>query len=61
MTFTLKDYADRILKPNIIARIRDGSLDDALGDPDCLEILSRDPETAKATVDRLRELAADKP
>ena len=57
--FTLKDYADRILKPTVVAHVRNGSLDDVLGDPDCLEILFSDPETAKVTADRLRELEAD--
>lgn len=51
---TLDDFAKRVMRPSVLRAIQRGAVDNALGDPDVLEILANDPELAKAAVERIR-------
>lgn len=50
---TLKDFAERIMRPSILHAITSGSLDDVLLDPDCMRIIADDPDMLAAFVKRI--------
>lgn len=53
---TLKDFSERILKPNLVQGIRSGRLDATFADPYCLIIMICDIELRKALLERLADI-----
>lgn len=45
---TLEEFSQKIIKPTLIKDIRQGRLDNALLDIDCLEIILKDAELIEA-------------
>ena len=56
-SLTLDDFAQQILRPSLLQSIKAGAVDNALGDPDVLEILAEDKELAAAAVARIKLIA----
>lgn len=53
---TLDEFNERIMKPSLIKAIKEGSLDNALADADCMDIIMADPELKNAAVIRIKEI-----
>lgn len=52
----IKDFSDRILRTSVIRAIESGRVDNALLDPDVLDIISSDKELMEAFVKRIPAL-----
>lgn len=54
---TLDDFAKQILRPQLLRSIKGGAVDNALSDPDVIEILAEDAELAAAALQRIKLIA----
>jgi hypothetical protein len=50
---TLDDFNEKIVRPMVLAKVADGSLDVAIQDEECWSIIDSDPELRDAVVKRL--------
>ena len=56
---TLQDYADKVLTPSLVARIRSGSLDFTFTDPVCLLMMIKDEKLRNALIKQLEVMVME--